>query len=297
NFYLESVSQYRSFSGSYLNLSRRFQYALQGFSQKQFYYANNAGTFYAAQYGFLSHDDAQSTQTSQGGTIFGIYPLNRYARMEVTGGAINLTQSYDDPALQQAGLDYQQQYYGNTLFANGNLRPLGAAYIRETTVFRESGPLSGDTLRLGFEYAPKMPGFISRQTFDVDARKYIRLATNGVLAFRFRGLKSWGDFPSYLYFGGNSEMRGYDYLQFIGNKSFFANAELRFPLIEAALTPMGVIGGVRAVAFANLGGSQYAQNDLQVFSQSPVNVQPILGYKQDPFTGELSTVVAPPTTI
>ena len=58
NFYAESVSQYRSMSGSYLNLSRRFQYALQGFSQTQFYYANDAGTFYAAQYGFLSHDDA-----------------------------------------------------------------------------------------------------------------------------------------------------------------------------------------------------------------------------------------------
>ena len=297
NFYLESVSQYRSFSGSYLNLSRRFQYALQGFSQKQFYYANNAGTFYAAQYGFLSHDDAQSTQTSQGGTIFGIYPLNRYARMEVTGGVINFNQSYNDPALQQAALDYQQQYYGNTLFANGNLMPLGAAYIRETTVFREYGPLSGDTLRLGFEYAPKMPGFISRQTFDVDARKYIRLATNGVLAFRFRGLKSWGDFPSYLYFGGNSEMRGYEYLEFIGNKSFFADAELRFPLIEAALTPVGVIGGLRAVAFANFGGSQLAQNKLVLYTKDPTIVKPIIDYTQNIFTGEIAPVYGPAQAI
>ena len=73
--------------------------------------------------------------------------------------------------------------------------PLGAAYVRETTVFREYGPLSGDTLRVGYEYAPQVGGFISRQTADVDARKYIRLATNGVLAFRFRGFKSWGDYP------------------------------------------------------------------------------------------------------
>ena len=55
NIYAESVSQYRTLSFSYTNLSRRLQYALQGFSQTQFYYANNAGTFYAAQYGFLSH--------------------------------------------------------------------------------------------------------------------------------------------------------------------------------------------------------------------------------------------------
>ena len=82
----------------------------------------------------------------------------------------------------------------------------------------------------------------------------MRLGTNGVLAFRARGFKSWGEFPGYIYFGGNSELRGYDYLEFLGNKAFFANAELRFPLIEAALTPLGVIGGLRGVLFFNLGG-------------------------------------------
>jgi hypothetical protein len=297
NFYAESVSQYRSMSGSYLNLSRRFQYAIQGFSQTQFYYANDAGTFYAAQYGFLSHSDAQATQTSRGGTIFGIYPLNRYARVEVTGGVINFNQAYNDPNLQAAADQYQQALYGQSLFANGNLMPLGAAYVRETTVFREYGPLSGDTLRLGYEYAPKIGSFISRQTFDVDARKYLRLATNGVLAFRFRGLKSWGDYPSYLYSGGNSELRGYQYLEFIGNKDFFADAELRFPLIEAALTPLGVIGGLRAVAFANLGASQFAQNKLQVYARDPVTVQPILNYNQDLFTGAITPVLGPPQTI
>ena len=51
-----------------------------------------------------------------------------------------------------------------------------------------------------------------------------------------------------MYFGGNSELRGYEYLEFLGNKAFFANAELRFPLIEAALTPLGVVGGLRGVS-------------------------------------------------
>ena len=54
---------------SYLNLSRRFQYALQGFSQTQFYYANNAGTFYAAQYRLPEpRATRSSTQTARGGT-------------------------------------------------------------------------------------------------------------------------------------------------------------------------------------------------------------------------------------
>ena len=151
---------------------------------------------------------------------------------------------------------------------------------------------------LGYEYAPKIGSFISRQTFDVDARKYIRLATNGVLAFRFRGLKSWGDYPSYLYSGGNSELRGYEYLEFIGNKAFFANAELRFPLIEAALTPLGVIGGLRAVAFANLGASQFAQNKLQVWTRARRSTcSRSSATTQNPFTGAITPIFGPPQNI
>ena len=56
----------------------------------------------------------------------------------------------------------------------------------------------------------------------------------------FNGLRSWGNNPDFLYYGGNSEMRGYEYLQFVGQRAFFANAELRFPIIEAMPTPFGV---------------------------------------------------------
>ena len=123
-------------------------------------------------------------------------------------------------------------------------------------MFREYGPLAGQHGAPRLRVRAELGGLLSRQTVDVDARYYLRLATNGVLAFRARGFKSWGEFPGYIYFGGNSELRGYEYLEFLGNKAFFANAELRFPLIEAALTPIGVIGGLRGVAFANLGGGR-----------------------------------------
>jgi hypothetical protein len=281
NLYAESVSQYRSLSLSYTNLSRRFQYALQGFSLTQFYYGNYGGYLYDPTI-FLDHDQALATQTMRGGLAFGIYPINRYARIELSGGLYQFQQKYNDEALQFYADQYQIANYGQTIFANGNILPLGAAYVRETTVFREYGPLSGGTLRVGYEYAPKMGSFLSRQTADVDARKYIRLATNGVLAFRFRGLKSWGDYPGYLYFGGNSEMRGYQYLEFIGNKAFFANAELRFPLIEAALTPLGVIGGLRAVAFANLGAAGFNNRSYNVWTKDPITVKPIIGFVADP---------------
>ena len=137
------------------------------------------------------------------------------------------------------------------------MMPLSVAFIQETTVFREFGPLAGNTMKLAYDISPKIGGVLSRQTFDGDARHYLRIGTTGLLATRIRGFKSIGDFPDFTYFGGNSELRGYDYLQFAGSREVFANAELRFPIIEAALTPFGVVGGVRGLFFANIGGAWF----------------------------------------
>ena len=160
------------------------------------------------------------------------------------------------------------------------------AFVQETTVFREFGPLAGSTMRLAYDVAPKIGSSISRQTLDGDARYYQRIAGSGVLAMRIRGFKSFGDSPDYLYFGGNSEMRGYDYLQFIGQNAWFANAELRFPIIEAALTPIGVIGGIRGVFFANLGAGWFNSNPFQFSTSGDEAYRPIVDYQRD-ITGSI----------
>ncbi len=115
----------------------------------------------------------------------------------------------------------------------------------------------------------------------LDARHYQRIAANGVFAVRLKGLKSWGRTPDYLYFGGNSEMRGYDYLQFIGHKGFFVDAELRFPLIDAMLTPLGVLGGLRGVFFADLGAAGFKGQTMTVYEHGASSIQPLLGYDID----------------
>ena len=183
------------------------------------------------------------------------------------------------------------------LFSSGTFMPFGVSYVQETTVFREYGPLAGNTVRLGYEYAPSWGGLDSRQTVDADARYYLRLATNGVLAFRARGFKSWGEFPGYMYFGGNSELRGYEYLEFLGNKSFFLNGELRFPLIEAALTPLGVIGGLRGVAFAGLGATGYQGIPMQVYTNDPIIVTPLIGFEPNFATMTYDPIFGPPKAI
>ena len=139
------------------------------------------------------------------------------------------------------------------------MMPLGVSLVQETTVFREYGPVAGNTFKLSFDASPGI-------------RRQLALAPDGrcrrpplhrgwrrtaCFAVRFKGFRSWGRNPDFIYFGGNSEMRGYEYLQFIGQNGFFANAELRFPLIEAMLTPLGVLGGLRGVFFANIGGASF----------------------------------------
>jgi outer membrane protein assembly factor BamA len=171
-------------------------------------------------------------------------------------------------------------------------------------VFREFGPLAGSTMRLSYDIAPDIGGLLSRQTFSADLRYYKRLATSGVLALRWRGFKSIGDYPDYIYFGGNSEMRGYDYLEFVGQNVMFANAELRFPIIEAALTPIGVIGGIRGVLFANIGAGSFDGQDFKFWTSDPEISQPLIGYETGPLGNLILDennnpipIYAPPTLI
>jgi hypothetical protein len=266
SMYASSVQQYKTLSFSYLNLSRRFQWALQGYSQTLFFYGQLSNFFYdPAIAPFIQRSDALATQTVRGGSMFGIYPFSPYRRVEFSGGLVHFAEEYADPVLQSEAQQWQQAQFGTQLFNNGLMVPLGVSFIQETTVFREYGPLSGSTMRFSFEGAPKVGDSLSRQTADLDARYYIRLGANGVFAVRGYGFRSWGDTPGYTFFGGNSEMRGYEYREFLGHRGFYGNAELRFPLINAMATPIGILGGIRGVFFFNVGGAALNNQSFKVF--------------------------------
>ena len=198
-----------------------------------------------------------ATRTVRGGSAFGIYPFDRYRRVEFSGGLVQLDEQYNDPALQQQSQQYQQQLYGTTVLPQ---RHAGAARAPRSSRRRRSSASSGRSpaARCGSPTTSRrrsgapVAADVRRRRPPLPAARQHRL-----LATRIRGFKSFGDFPDFLYFGGNSELRGYDYLEFAGQNAVFANAELRFPLIEAALTPIGVIGGIRGVFFAGIGGAWF----------------------------------------
>ena len=298
NIFAASISQYRTFSFNYTNLSRRFQYALQGFSQEQFFYGTGS-YFYDPVYNpvFLDRDNALATRSMRGGSAYGIYPLDRYRRLELFGSVIYYNERYNDPQLEEYSENYQEQLYGQTLFRDGMASPFGVAFVQETTVFREFGPLSGNTMRLSYEVAPAIGDWLSYQTVDVDLRKYIRLGGSGLLALRGKGFTSWGEAPDYTYFGGNSELRGYDYLAFTGNNVFFLNAELRVPLIEAMLTPLGVMGGVRGVFFAGAGGAWFQDQPFTFITSKTESITPYFGTGFDPVTGAPVPIYGDPVDV
>jgi hypothetical protein len=301
SFFAQSVAQYRTTALSYTNGERRLQYALQAFSQDLFYYGQdieNSGVLYDPTLApLIDRDLAQSVQSQRGATVYGIYPFNRYARMELFTGYIHLSEGYTNDALQQLAEQYQIDQTGQSLFRNGHMLPLGLSFVKETTVFRDFGPVAGSTLKLSYDGSPNFGNnWIARQTIDGDARYYMRLASNGVLALRLRGQKSFGRNPDFLYFGGNSEMRGYEYLEFLGQKAFFADAELRFPLIEAMLTPFGVLGGLRGVFFVNVGGAGFNNTPFTLAARRASTVDVIAGYDIDA-SGNIIDAISQPVTV
>jgi hypothetical protein len=285
SFIAASQAQYRTTAFTYLNLGNRMQYALQGFSSSSFYFGQGlagTGAFYDPFLDpFIDRDQAEAVRTQRGGTAFAIYPFSRYSRIELFSGYVYLSESYRNANLQQIADEFQERT-GSRLFRNGHMMPFGLSFVKETTIFRDYGPVAGSTFKLSYDASPGFgEGWLSRQTIDADARYYYRIVANGVLATRLRAFKSWGGQPDLFSYGGNSEMRGYEYLQFIGQQAFFANAELRFPLIEAMLTPLGVLGGLRGAFFANLGASGFNNQPFKLLTRSTDTFQPLVGYQAD----------------
>jgi hypothetical protein len=294
SLYAASISQYRTMAFSFFNAARRFNFSLQGFSQTSFFYGALEGVFYDPAFSglFLDRDLAVATRTVRGGTAFGIWPIDRYRRVELFGGLLQYREEFNDPSIESYSSEFQQQQFGRQLFRSGTYIPLGVNFVQETTVFREFGPLAGNTMRLSYEVSPSLGATLGRQTADLDLRYYLRLGGTGLLAMRAKSFKSWGDAPDFTYFGGNSEMRGYEYLEFIGSEATFLNAELRFPFIEAMLTPIGILGGIRGVLFANMGGAKFEGQPFTWLSTKSELYTPVVGFRQSLF-GQVTPVLGP----
>ena len=94
--YAASISQYRTYSLSYVSLARRFNYALQAYSQTTFFYGQTGGVFYDPAFAnIIDRDFAVATRTVRGGSVFGIWPMDRYRRFELSAGLLQYRESFN----------------------------------------------------------------------------------------------------------------------------------------------------------------------------------------------------------
>ena len=106
-----------------------------------------------------------------------------------------------------------------------------------------------------------------------------------------RGFKSIGDYPDFTYFGGNSEMRGYDYLQFTGQNACVRERRAALPADRsgadadrrASAACAACSSPTSAAAWFNDSRRQRARATATCFkfsTRKAVTCTPIIGYRR-----------------
>ncbi len=232
---------------SYLNQKRRLQFMPSVYEFTTYYYPSYAyidPTLYSR----LTYRDAIAYRKITSANIDAYYPLSRYYRLEGNFGFYRYEESFLDPySLRRQG----GRRAGYNQFWNGNTISFSMAYVGETTYFNPYyGPRAGHTFRLSLAQSfPVAEGFFSNTTVRADLRKYFYLGADSLFAFRFEGWASRGRNPYVFYYGGNNQVRSAYFNSIVCTEGWFANAELRLPIINIASTIIGTIGPVRAGLF------------------------------------------------
>jgi len=243
------VQSFRSYYFSYLNQKNRLQYMANAYHYTMYYYT----PFYSLDptlYYRMNYQDAIATRSITGVNLTAFYPFNRFYRIQGTLGYSNHEEDYYDPYMYSV----MGGNYANSYFWNGNSVSASLSLVGETTHFRQYGPAKGNTFRLGITQAlPISESFLRNTTLNLDFRQYLYLGADFLTAFRFNGFMSRGKNPYISYFGGNNTVRSSYYYSMIGNEGWYANLEVRYPLINAASTIIGVIGPIRGTLFFDVG--------------------------------------------
>jgi len=250
----QSLSSFTNFNFIYFNLTRRLQKGFSLFDDRTFFLGINQST------GAFTRSRRIYRQT--GALALASYPLNRYYRIDGQLGFIS--RSFDFPFVITNNDGTQAFLIENR---QDNFPTGGVSFVGDTVLYAEWGPLSGRRFALSYSYSPDLkkdtnssvPGQHNSATLSsdvtVDVRQYIRITTRSLIALRFFGAHSTGNFPNIYYFGGLDTLRGLDFREQIGNTIAYANFEYRFPLIDVLALPFGAFRDIRGQIFMDVGGA------------------------------------------
>ena len=247
NMMAYQVRGFRSYGLSYMNIGRRLQFAVNAFQYTLFYYPDYVyydPTFYE----LSNYRDAIATREITGVSAAAYYPLDRYYRLQASLGYYHFQEDYLDPFLMQ------QFLLGRSAgFLNGNMLQASLAFVGETTAFKAFGPISGQTFSLTLNQTlPVTKAFLLNTTAEADVRGYLNLGYDFLVAGRLKAFGSWGRNPFLYYYGGNNEVRSANFYSLVATEAWFANVEIRFPIVNAVSTILGNLGPVRGTFFFDI---------------------------------------------
>ena len=258
------VRDFRSIFLGYLNQKRRFQWSITAFQYTVYYYPD---LYYydPTLWSNMNYQDALATQKITGASVSAYYPLSRYVRAEGSFGFFHYEGDFYDPYSLGTMASMASGY-----FLNGDILSAAVSVTGETTRFKQYGPASGNAFRLALDLAlPAAEKFLHNTTLEADLRQYIYLGSDFLAAFRLRGFASLGRDPYLGYYGGNNQVRSANFYSLLATKYWYANAEFRLPLINAASTIIGPVGPFRGVLFFDVTQSQFRGYPAKFYRYDP----------------------------
>jgi Tol biopolymer transport system component len=259
NLLLSSVDTFSDFDIQYIDASRRWQWALRLFDERDYY------TFRDSVDGFLV--DRQEAFRQTGLLASWIYPFDLYHRLELGAGYIRRDYFLAVPTTQPGPGAPQEEDFDFIQFKDDF--PLAfATFTGDSVIGTWYGPVGGRRwrLRTTYGYDTDEGGTLSWNT-DLDWRQYISLSERTQLALRLFGAYAEGNRTSFYYIGGLDTLRGIRYRSLLGDRAAFLNLEFRFPLIDAFVGPFFDFRGIRGRVFLDVGAAWFGDQDFDFWNE------------------------------
>ncbi|MDX1500900.1 MAG: hypothetical protein R3325_00965 [Thermoanaerobaculia bacterium] len=285
----QSIESFQNFDVVYVDLTRRLRWQGHLYDNRDFFLVRDPST------GFF--DRGRQAISITGASASLVYPLNVSQRIEA-GLSYNLREldfvsqigvpleNLSDQDLLNIVEEFNLVLPPGTeiedlrdLFraAFGDIVPITvieprdddypevrAAFVGDSATFAPFGAVTGRRYNLGASWAPdtEESGTLTSAVY-MDFRQYVPLTKRTNLAIRAWGTARDGNFATPVYFGGLDTVRGFPFRSLVGDRGFYTNFELRFPLVDLLATPIFAFQGIRGVVFLDVAGAWF--NDFQSF--------------------------------
>jgi Tol biopolymer transport system component len=218
------------------------------------------------QYSYYLASNVVRTEEFIGGSALLSYPFDKFRRVELGFDAYNVgIQDY-----VYGSSDGVVGWWKDASFNVPIISPY-ISYVTDNTIWGSMGPVNGERSKIGLlSTLPITSNTLRFNFFQLDYRKYIRIAPKYTVALRLINGELWGKdvdagSVSKLQIGGAGTVRGYEYGDFEGKNVGALNLEFRYPFIDYLRTsfpiPM-IVQGIRGALFLDLG---YAKDNLSEF--------------------------------